>query len=262
MLEVRGISKTFRRFGKPPVRAISDVSLDVGAAETVGLVGESGAGKSTVLRCLLALERPDQGSVVFDGRAVAELRGKELAAYRRRVQVVFQDPAGSLNPRMTVAQLVGEGMLIHQRCARGEVPDRVAELLAKVGLSAAVMDRRPPSFSGGQLQRIAIARALAVEPQVLICDEPVSALDVSVQAQVLNLLADMREQLGLSILLVSHNLAVIRYLCSRVFVLQHGTIVEAGSREQIFDRPQHEYTRDLLAAVPRPRTTTTEGQSC
>ena len=254
MLSAVDLCKTYKRIGKPAVRAIDHVSLEVGGASTVGLVGESGAGKSTILRCLLGLERPDQGEIIFDGVDISTLKGHQLTEYRRQVQVVFQDPAGSLNPRMTVAQLVSEGMSVHHRVEHRRQRDRVAELLGQVGLSADVMDRRPPSFSGGQLQRIAIARALAVEPQLLICDEPVSALDVSVQAQILNLLADMREELGLSILLVSHNLAVIRYLCSMIFVLQHGRIVESGSRQEIFENPQHRYTRDLLAAVPRQRT--------
>nr|WP_300151618.1 ATP-binding cassette domain-containing protein [Propionicimonas sp.] len=250
-LEVRDLTRRYKRFGHEPVQALQGVSLDVATGASVGLVGESGAGKSTVLRCLLALERPNSGSVTFDGADVARLRGAELTEYRRRVQVVFQDPSGSLNPRMTVAQLVSEGMRVHGRLGPAARQDRVSELLEQVGLRPEVANRHPPSFSGGQLQRIAIARALAVEPELLICDEPTSALDVSVQAQVLNLLADMRERLGLSILLVSHNLAVVRFLCSSIYVMRAGRIVESGTRDEVLGDPKDAYTRDLLAAVPR-----------
>ncbi|WP_431907546.1 ATP-binding cassette domain-containing protein [Amycolatopsis thermoflava] len=252
LLEIHGLSKTYRTLGRPAVRAVDDVSLTIGEGEVVGLVGESGSGKSTVLRCVMKLARPDTGRITFAGRDVVPLRGAGLRAYRQDVQMVFQDPLGSLNPRMTVEELVGEGLLVHRRMPTRARRDEVAGLLERVGMRPAELGRHPASFSGGQLQRIAIARALAVGPRLLVCDEPVSALDVSVQAQVLNLLLDMRAELGLSILFVSHDLAVVNYLCSRLYVLRSGRVVEEGSREQVFDSPNHEYTRELMAAVPDP----------
>ena len=222
-------------------------------ARRSGWSGESGSGKSTLARCVVRLEHPDTGSVVYDGIDVARASGPDLSRLRREVQMVFQDPYASLNPRMTVGDLVGEGMLIHQlersAAARRE---RVSELLTIVGLEPADSKRYPRSFSGGQRQRIAIARALAVRPRLLVCDEPVSALDVSVQAQVINLLVDMRAQLQLTMLFIGHNLAVIRHICQRVAVISNGQIVELGSRDDIFKHPQHPYTQALLDAVPIP----------
>ncbi|HVV13669.1 ATP-binding cassette domain-containing protein [Amycolatopsis sp.] len=248
LLEISGLTKRYRS-----VQAVEDVGLTVGEGEVVGLVGESGSGKSTVLRCVLKLVRPDSGSISFAGKDVLRMRGAAARAYRQDVQMVFQDPLGSLNPRMTVEQLVGEGLVVHRRLPDARARrDRVVELLGMVGLRPADLGRFPSSFSGGQLQRIAIARALAVGPRLLVCDEVVSALDVSVQAQVLNLLLDMRDELGLSILFVSHDLAVVNYLCTRVAVLRSGRIVEEGTREQVFGHPRHEYSRELLAAVPDP----------
>jgi ABC-type oligopeptide transport system ATPase subunit len=253
LLAVDGLSKTYRTPGRPAQQALTDVHLTVGRGEVVGLVGESGSGKSTLLRCVMKLVQPDAGSLAFDGRNLLTLGRTALRDYRRQVQMVHQDPAGSLNPRMTAHQLVAEGLLVHRRdlpaAARRE---KVAGLLETVGINPAHQHRHPATFSGGQLQRIAIARALAVSPRLLVCDEPVSALDVSVQAQVLNLLLDMREQLGLSILFVSHDLAVVDHLCSRVYVLRTGRIVEEGSREQILAEPRHPYTRQLLDAAPDP----------
>ncbi len=253
ILDVRGVSKTFRTIGKPPVAALDDVYLRVPEGGTVGLVGESGSGKSTLLRCVVGLERPDHGEIRFHGHDVVRSRGASLREYRRRVQLVFQDPAASLNPRFRVEDLVAEGMIVH-RTVRSSARrrDRVAELLDLVGLAADAMARYPASFSGGQLQRIAIARALAVEPELLVCDEPVSALDVSVQAQVLNLLIDMQEGLNLSILFISHDLAVVKYLCSTICVLHSGRIVEEADRETLFEQPRDPYTRELIAAVPVP----------
>jgi peptide/nickel transport system ATP-binding protein/oligopeptide transport system ATP-binding protein len=266
MLEITGLTKTFTALGRPPVTALDDVRLRVPGGSVTGLVGESGSGKSTLLRILLRLEQADRGSVEFDGTDVLRLRGKQLRAYRRRVQMVFQDPMGSLNPRMNVEQIIEEGMLIHHRRRdAGARRRRVRELLAMVGLDPDDARRRPASFSGGQRQRIAIARALAVEPDLLVCDEPVSALDVSVQAQVLNVLRDMQAELGLTILFVAHDLAVVRYLCPRIAVLEKGRIVEERPRHELFDSPEHPYTRQLLAAVPVPdpdaprRTATSEG---
>ncbi|MFF3566617.1 ATP-binding cassette domain-containing protein [Nocardia jiangxiensis] len=253
ILDVRGVSKSYRPLGQRPVRALDEVYLRVPEGTTVGLVGESGSGKSTLLRCIMRLESLDSGSIAFRGENIVRARGAALRAYRREVQMVFQDPAGSLNPRMTVAELVGEGMVVH-RLVRSAAArrDRVAGLLDLVGLPAEVMCRHPASFSGGQLQRIAIARALSVEPSLLVCDEPVSSLDVSVQAQVLNLLTDMQERLGLSILFISHDLAVVKYLCPSIAVLEKGRIVEEASRDELFAAPRAPYTRALIAAIPDP----------
>jgi len=253
LLRVSDVSRTFHPGGKTPVPALREVSLSIEDGETFGLVGESGSGKSTLARCVVRLEHPDAGSIVYDGIDVARAGGSELSRLRREVQMVFQDPYASLNPRMTVGDLVGEGMLIH-RLERSEEArrQRVVELLTMVGLEAADAKRYPRSFSGGQRQRIAIARALAVRPRLLVCDEPVSALDVSVQAQVINLLVDMQAQLRLTMLFIGHNLAVIRHICQRVAVISSGQIVETGSRDRIFDHPQHPYTQALLEAVPIP----------
>jgi oligopeptide transport system ATP-binding protein len=253
LLDVRGVSRTFQGFAKDPVVALDDVYLRVPEGQITGLVGESGSGTSTLLRCIVGLDKPDGGTITFDGMEVARLRKAELARFRREVQLVFQDPTASLNPRMTVEELVTEGLLVHQlvTTAAGR-RERAAELLRKVGLDERDLDRYPKSFSGGQRQRIAIARALAVEPRLLVCDEPVSSLDVSVQAQILNLLQDMQESLGLTILFVSHDLAVVRQLCAHIAVLQRGTIVEEGETARVLSEPKHQYTRSLLDAVPVP----------
>jgi oligopeptide transport system ATP-binding protein len=253
IMDVRGVSRSFRAMGRPPVVALDDVYLRVPEGGTLGLVGESGSGKSTLLRCLMRLEKPDEGRVLFRGQDALPLRGRDLKAYRRQVQMVFQDPAESLNPRMTVERLVGEGMLVHAlERSPARRRDRVAQLLEEVGMPPDAMARYPASFSGGQLQRIAIARALAVQPSLLVCDEPVSALDVSVQAQVLNLLLRTQAATGLSILFVSHDLAVVRYLCPSIAVLEKGRIVEESSREELFRAPRTAYTRALIDAVPNP----------
>jgi len=254
LLSVEALNKTYRgRRGHPPLRAVRDVSFTVASGEILGIVGESGSGKSTTARCVARLVEPDSGAVRLDGRDLRALRGKRLREMRADMQMVFQDPYSSLNPRMTVEELVGEGLVVHglavDPAGRHE---RVVELLRLVGLQPDHLRRHPHAFSGGQRQRIGIARALAVSPKLLICDEPVSALDVSVQAQVLNLLADLRERLGLSILFIAHDLAVVRHLCDRVAVMHRGEIVETGPRTQIYEAPQHAYTRALLAAIPIP----------
>jgi ABC-type oligopeptide transport system ATPase subunit len=250
LLEVENLVKTYP--GSHP-RAVDDVSFTVRRGEVLGLVGESGSGKSTTARCVAGLLAPDSGTVRLGGQAVTGARRGALRALRARMQMVFQDPYSSLNPRMTVADLVGEGLLVHglKRSAAARRA-RVTELLELVGLSADQLGRHPRSFSGGQRQRIAIARALAVSPELLICDEPVSSLDVSMQAQVLNLFRDLREQLHLSMLFITHDLGVVRYLCDRVAVMEHGQIVEIGDQDQVYGAPDHAYTQALLAAVPRP----------
>jgi oligopeptide transport system ATP-binding protein len=252
VLEVSGLTKTFGHRATAR-RVLDDVGLQVHDGDILGIVGESGSGKSTTLRCIVGLERPDSGRVAFDGVDLAHADKATWRRFRREVQVVFQDPYASLSPRMTVEQVVGEGLDIHGLAeSRTQRRDRVVEVLDLVGIDASALARYPRSFSGGQRQRIAIALALAVEPRVLLCDEPVSALDVSVQAQVVNLLRDMQDKLGLTVVFVAHDLALVRHLCHLVMVMQHGVVVETGACRAVFDAPQADYTRSLLAAIPIP----------
>jgi oligopeptide transport system ATP-binding protein len=233
------------------VKAVDGVDLAVARGETVGLVGESGCGKSTLSRCAAGLYQPTAGTVRYAGQT---LHGTPTRQQRRLVQMVFQDPYSSLNPRMTVGQTLGEVLRYHRIVPRAQVRGRVAELVDLVGLPARAVDQLPRSFSGGQRQRIGIARALALEPKVLIADEPVSALDVSVQANIINLLLDLKATLGLSMLFVSHNMAVVRQISDRIAVMHDGVVVESGPTAQVFEDPQDEYTRLLLASVPRLAT--------
>jgi peptide/nickel transport system ATP-binding protein len=260
LLEVRELCKHFpvtaglmRRETGEVVRALDGVSFEVGAGETLGIVGESGSGKSTLARTLLRLEQPTSGEARFHGDRIFALNADRLRAFRRAFQVVFQDPFASLNPRMTVLDIVSEPWAIHKGVLpRARWRDKAAELLERVGMESSHLRRYPHQFSGGQRQRIAIARALALEPELIICDEAVSALDVSIQAQVIELLKELRDALGLSYLFIAHDLAVVRDLADRVAVMQRGKIVELGTCEQIFERPEHPYTRTLLAASPEP----------
>ncbi|KHK98003.1 peptide ABC transporter ATPase [Microbacterium mangrovi] len=251
LLEVEGLSKQYGR-GRRAHRALEDVSFDVRQGEILGLVGESGSGKSTIIRCLVGLEKESAGTIRYDGIDPTHPKHGELDRYRREVQMVFQDPYSSLDPRMTVRQIIEEPMLVMGGFSERERRARIDELMAIVGLLPEHLDRYPRHFSGGQRQRIAIVRALVVGPRVLLCDEPVSALDVSVQAQVLNLLKDMQRQLDLTVLFVSHDLAVVKYLCSRLVVLNRGVIAESGPVAEIYANPQDPYTRSLLEAVPIP----------
>jgi oligopeptide/dipeptide ABC transporter ATP-binding protein len=256
LLDVRGLTKEFQvrgpRRGRRRLRAVDGLDLRLAAGETVGMVGESGCGKSTAGRCILRLIEPTAGTIHFDGVDFRSLKGQRLRRFRRHLQYVFQDPYSSLNPRMRVVDLVGEAIRVHRLRPKAAVRSRVAELLEIVGLSQAALDRYPHEFSGGQRQRIGVARALAVEPRLIIADEPVSALDVSIQAQVLNLLIDLRQQFHLTYLFISHNLSVVRHISDRVVVMYLGRIVEEAAVKQLFAQPAHPYTRALLAAEPIP----------
>ena len=234
------------------VRAVDGVSFDLAPGETLGLVGESGCGKTTVGRTVLRLIPATSGEVLFDDKPVFQQSAVDLRALRREMQIIFQDPGGSLNPRMRVGRLVGEPLLVHGLAKGDELQYRVEQLLERCGLWKQAADRYPHEFSGGQRQRIGIARALAVEPRLIVCDEPTSALDVSIQSQILNLLDDLQDEFGLSYLFISHDMAVVHHVCDRIAVMYNGKIVEVGSRDQVIHDPQHEYTKALLSAVPEP----------
>jgi ABC-type oligopeptide transport system ATPase subunit len=259
LLEVRDLTKRF------PVKrgilfertvdyvdAVMDVSFDIARGETLGLVGESGSGKSTTGYCILQVLRPTSGSIRFDGQELTELKGESLRRLRRRMQLVFQDPHSSLDPRMTVGDIVAEPLVVHRVGTRRERRARVRELLDVVGFDPTYTNRYPHEFSGGQRQRIGIARALALSPDLIICDEPVSALDVSIQAQILNLLKDLQQQFGLTYLFIAHDLAVVRTMSDRIAVMHHGRLVEIGEAEEVYSHPREKYTQALLKAVPIP----------
>jgi oligopeptide transport system ATP-binding protein len=234
------------------VRAVDGISFTVRRGETLGLVGESGSGKSTACRAVLQLIEPTSGSVRFEGREIAGLGRRQMRPLRREMQMIFQDPYASLNPRKRVGQIVGDPLKRQGVASGGELRRRVQELLERVGLSSEHFFRFPHEFSGGQRQRIGIARALSLKPKLVICDEPVSALDVSIQAQIVNLLDDLQDELGLAYLFVAHDIGVVRHISDRIAVMHEGKIVEQGSADQVCERPQHDYTKKLLSAVPIP----------
>jgi ABC-type oligopeptide transport system ATPase subunit len=255
LLQVQRLVKEFPRRRRlfrtgVPLRAVDDVSFGIAQGETFGLVGESGSGKTTTGRCILRLVEPTSGAVTFKGRDVLALSRAEMQHARREMQIVFQDPDSSLNPRMRIGATIAEPLIIHRIGSKPEREARVRELLGLVGLEPAHADRYPHEFSGGQRQRIGLARALALNPSFLIADEPVSSLDVSVQAQVINLLVDLQKALGLTYLFIAHDLRLVRHICDRVAVMYRGRIVEMGLAAHLFDAPAHPYTRALLAAVP------------
>lgn len=249
LLELRDLHVHFGSESRP-LRAVDGVDLSVARGESVGLVGESGCGKSTLARTIMQLEQPVSGTVLFKGSDVSGLTGARRKAFVKNAQMVFQDPFGSLNPRMAVGAALREVLKVHHYGDTSRCAARAADLFEQVGLDPVYLERYPHEFSGGQRQRIGIARALAVEPDLILADEPVSALDVSVQVQILNLLLDLRKKLGLSYLFIAHDLAVVRYMCERIYVMYLGRIVESGPVEKIYTHPQHPYTRALLSAVP------------
>ena len=237
------------------VRAVDDVSLSIQPGTTLGLVGESGSGKSTLARVVLRLIDPTAGSIIVSGKDITSLRGPSLRRHRESMQMVFQDPYSSLDPKQSIADIVGEPLAIHTSMSRAERDQRVMELLAQVGLGSQVLSRQPHEFSGGQRQRIAIARALALEPRLLVCDEPVSALDVSTQSQVINLLTELQDKLGVAYLFIAHDLSVVRHISDRIAVMYLGQIVEEGDADEVYDRPTHPYTAALLSSIPIPDPT-------
>ena len=249
LLEVRNLVKTYTDKRGRRVSAVDGVNLDLAQGEVLGIVGESGCGKTTLGRTILRLMAPDAGAIRFEGTDIAQLPERRLKPFRREMQMIFQDPFGSLNPRHKVGTIVGEPLAIH---GYSNIAKRVADLLETVGLGAAASSRFPHEFSGGQRQRIAIARALALEPKLIVADEPVSALDVSIQSQIINLIADLRRRLQLSMLFISHDLSVVRHVSDRIAVMYLGRVVESGATEAIFAKPRHPYTRALISAIPRP----------
>jgi oligopeptide/dipeptide ABC transporter ATP-binding protein len=260
LIAVKGLKKYFaaqgdwfaQLFDKRKIKAVDGVSFDIPKGTTLGLVGESGSGKTTTGRLIARLTEPTAGQVDFKGKDIAPLKGKELKALRRSVQMIFQDPSSSLNRRKTAGQIVREPLRIHDLVAKEQAEERLRELMRMVGLSHHFLNRYPHEMSGGQRQRVGIARALAVEPECIICDEPVTALDVSIQAQILNLLMDLQDQLGLTYLFIAHDLSVVKHVSERVAVMYLGKIVEVAETETLFADPKHPYTRALLGAIPKP----------
>lgn len=256
-IEVKNLKKWFwtgtaRRGRKEAVRAVDDVSFSIQRREVLGLVGESGCGKTTCGKVILRIMDPTGGNILFDGHEITSLDRKELKQFRRRMMIIYQDPFGSLDPRMTVKKTIAEPMRVHRTVPRAEIEDRVVEIMEKVGLSSDQLNRYPHEFSGGQRQRIGIARALGINPEFIVADEPVSALDVSIQAQILNLLQDLQKEFGITLLFISHDLSVVRHISDRVAVMYLGKIVEIAQKSALFNDPKHPYTQALLSAIPLP----------
>ena len=258
LLEVKNISRFFNIkkgfWGKSSkLKAVDDVSFEINKGETLGLVGESGCGKTTIGRTILKLYEPTSGNIVFDGKDITKLSNKEMLPFRRKMQMIFQDPYASLDPRMTVGDIVGEAIDIHKLFkSNKERLERIQYLLMRVGLNNDHINRYPHEFSGGQRQRIGIARALAVEPSFIVCDEPISALDVSIQAQVVNMLEDLQRDLGLTYLFIAHDLSMVKHISNKIGVMYLGKLVEIGSSDEVYNNPQHPYTKALLSAIPIP----------
>ncbi|MEW6716206.1 MAG: ABC transporter ATP-binding protein [Chloroflexota bacterium] len=267
LVEVRRLKKYFpiqqgiiiqREVGA--VKAVDDVSLEIHFGETLGLVGESGCGKTTTGRTILQLYPPTSGQVLFDGMDLTKMKGTDLRKLRKRMQMIFQDPYASLNPRWTISRIIAEPLVVHRINQGGKKSEKVEELLELVHLNSTYMNRYPHEFSGGQRQRIGIARALASEPEFIICDEPISALDVSIQAQIVNLLEDLQDRFGLTYLFIAHDLSMVRHICSRVAVMYLGKIVEMAKRDELYDHPLHPYSQALLSAVPLPNPRATRSR--
>ena len=262
ILSASRLNKTYTQrsgrfgFGTSRIKALDDVSIRLRAGTTLAVVGESGSGKSTLARCLLQLQSLDSGEVLFEGRDLARLTGQGLRDARRHLQMVFQDPFASLNPRMKIGAIVGEGLYIHGLGNEAEQRRKVRHMLERVGLNAADMEKYPHEFSGGQRQRIGIARALVLEPRVVVCDEPVSALDVSIQAQILLLLKELQQEMSLSYIFISHDLRVVRHIADEVAVMHNGRVIEQGAVDNIYREPAQQYTRNLLNAIPGRRVLT------
>ena len=250
LLAVQNLHVTYRAPGQKPVEAVRGVSFEINAGESLGIVGESGCGKSSLAKTIIGLQPPSAGALLFEGRDLGRMDAEAFRLYRRAVQMIFQDAVGSLNPRMTVRQTLEEVLRVHRRVSAEKTDARVGELIERVGLPETVLGAYPREMSGGQCQRVSIARCLALEPRLIIADEPVSALDVSVQARILNLIRSLQKDLGLAIVLISHDLAVVRNICDRVAVMYAGEFVECGPTDAVLDAPRHAYTRDLLSAVP------------
>ena len=264
LLEIRNLKKYFIAhksfFGSKHtfVKAVDDVSFNINEGETLGLVGESGCGKTTTGRTIIKLYEPTSGEIIFDGQDIAKLTSKEIMPYRRKIQMIFQDPYASLDARMTVGDIIGEAIDIHGLMKPKEAKERVKYLLSKVGLNSEHANRYPHEFSGGQRQRIGIARALAVQPKFIVCDEPISALDVSIQAQVVNMLEDLQEDLGLTYLFIAHDLSMVKHISTRIGVMYLGKMVELSSSNELYKNPLHPYTQALLSAIPAPDPDTAE----